>query len=242
MNFSAWNLDNEARIYLQVHSKRYNYLLSLVQHFRNSFSAKEISILDIGPSFFTQMLKEQFLHDKILALGFAHPNSRGGQFPPQLQLSNEEFFPFDLNDAQFPERWIKLPANEIVIMAEVIEHLHTAPTLVLKFLKTIVKPNGYLIIQTPNAVALAKRIMFMLGRNPFEIIRENIDNPGHFREYTLKELRQLAENAGFAVVLTECKSYFNARNSLEKLYITVTNILPASLRTGITMVLQNKQY
>jgi trans-aconitate methyltransferase len=240
MDFSSWNLNDETRTYLHVHAQRYEYLLDVVQRLRGSLPEKGVSILDIGPSYFTQMLEERFSDDKIMSLGFAHEKSRGGQLPSQIQLDSSRFFHFDLNDTQFPERWIQLPACDIAVMAEVIEHLHTAPTLVLKFLKTHIKPDGYLIIQTPNAVALAKRIQFLLGRNPFGMIRENADNPGHFREYTVKELRQIAENTGFTVIQTECISYFNPRNRLEKVYIDITNMLPSSLRTGITMVLQNK--
>ena len=77
-------------------------------------------------------------------------------------------------------------------MAEVIEHLYTAPEIVLKCIKKIIKQNGYFIIQTPNAASLSKRMKLMFqGRNPYEMIRVDHNNPGHFREYTVDELEKI---------------------------------------------------
>ncbi|MDP9149663.1 MAG: hypothetical protein M3O36_06955 [Myxococcota bacterium] len=44
------------------------------------------------------------------------------------------------------------------MFAEVLEHLHTAPELVLAFLRRLLLPQGLLILQTPNAASLSKRI------------------------------------------------------------------------------------
>src|SRR5205823_6516869 len=108
---------------------------------------------------------------------------------------------FDLNDAQSEDTWRRdIPRYDVVVMAEVIEHLYTAPELVLGFLKTLVADNGLVIIQTPNAAALSKRLKLLFGRNPYELIRVDTTNPGHFREYTSRELIRIAEGAGFEVV------------------------------------------
>ena len=66
-------------------------------------------------------------------------------------------------------------------------------------------PGGHLILQTPNATALAKRIRMLFGRNPYDPIREESGNPGHFHEHTVDELVRAVDEAGLEVtrVLTE---------------------------------------
>lgn len=230
-------LNYDVKQYLKVHSARYEYLLSVVKNVRNEFP-DNIKIMDIGPSIFTMMLEETFKGVEIYSLGLEHEQSRGGHLPEIIKLNSEKFFDFNLNDSQHPEKWIHLPDCDIVIMAEVLEHLYTAPTLVLRFIASFIKPGGYLIIQTPNAASLKNRLYLLTGKNPYEMIRENADNPGHFREYTAKELTEIAEKTSFTVCLLSCKSYFNPRNKLEKMYILVTKFLPQSFKDGITIVLK----
>jgi hypothetical protein len=50
----------------------------------------------------------------------------------------------------------------------------------------------------------------------------------------------LGRNNGFEIIKTAYESYFNPRNSIEKIYIAVTNILPKSFRNGLTLVLRKK--
>lgn len=231
-------LDNPSAEYLLVHKKRYLYLLKKTEKLRTDFSDKNITILDIGPSLFTLMLEKHFPSDRIFSLGLDNEKSRGGHLPKQVQLKPGSFFHFNLNDVQYPEILIELPQCDIIIMAEVLEHLYTSPVLIFNYLKNYIKNGGYFIIQTPNGASLKNRISLLLGKNPFELIRENSENPGHFREYTIKELISYAEKTGFSVESVECKSYFNPRNFVEKVYKKVTDFLPKTFRNGITIILK----
>ena len=67
---------------------------------------------------------------------------------------------------------------DVIVFAEVIEHLYTAPELVLPYLRELLVLGGVLLLQTPNAVSLRKRAKLLLGVNPFERIRTERDNPG----------------------------------------------------------------
>jgi 2-polyprenyl-3-methyl-5-hydroxy-6-metoxy-1,4-benzoquinol methylase len=223
--------------YFNYHLPRFNFLLDLIAEFGAS---AESDILDIGASRLTEMIRERF-GAKVDTLGFGTDQPVGDAM----------HYAFDLNHAQSRETWREdLPQYDVVVMAEVIEHLYTAPQLVLAFLKTLVKPNGILIVQTPNAASLPKRIKMLLGRNPYEMIRENTMNPGHFREYTMKELKALGERAGFRVERDVCAWYFDAcyqdhhdggfRKSGAKgtLKNAVYRSLPKGFREGITLVLR----
>jgi hypothetical protein len=89
---------------------------------------------------------------------------------------------------------------------------------------------------TPNAVALEKRIKLVTGYNPYELIRLNKDNPGHFREYTVRELKTLGEEAGLKLIDHETSNYFARFKSKGRLFDAITNILPQTFRTGINAV------
>jgi hypothetical protein len=132
----------------------------------------------------------------------------------------------------------------------VIEHLYTAPQLVLAFVHTLLSDGGLLLLQTPNAASLQKRIKMAIGRNPYEMIRIDPTNPGHFREYTIRELRRLAEGAGFRVERQATAFYFDARFArhgdagdrpqpvLGTLKNSIYPMLPAGLREGVTLALR----
>ena len=172
--------------YNSLHRRRYEWLLKFMAPYVPS---EDVRMLDIGRSHLTELVHQRF-QAPVDSLGFAadHPEASGTHYS------------FDLNHAQDRERWrTDLPRYDLIIMAEVIEHLYTSPSLVLAFIKSLLKPNGVLIIQTPNAAALRKRLELLLGRNPYELIREDATNPGHFREYTARELQEFAAGLGLRV-------------------------------------------
>jgi hypothetical protein len=195
-------------------------------------------VLDIGRSRLTDMIAERF-HVRVDALGFDTDGP----------ISTGRYYQFDLNDCQHPNRLrTDLPAYDAIVFAEVLEHLHTSPTLVLNYLADLLSPGGIMIVQTPNAVALPRRAAMLLGRNPFERIREDASNPGHFREYTADELRVYATGAGLDVEQVVQKSYFDYRyahhgktHSNKQLFVAncknwIYPILPPSFRPGLTCI------
>jgi hypothetical protein len=119
----------------------------------------------------------------------------------------------------------------------VIEHLPTSPAAVLRHLATWLRPGAALLLQTPNAVALHKRLRMLAGRNPLEPIRADARNPGHFHEYTLGELRAAALDAGLEVAGWQTENYFGAGRGA-RAYAALGRALPPRLRHGITMWLR----
>jgi 2-polyprenyl-3-methyl-5-hydroxy-6-metoxy-1,4-benzoquinol methylase len=101
-------------------------------------------------------------------------------------------------------------AYDMIVMAEVIEHLYIAPTLVLPAFRRCLKAGGILLVTTPNGVALSTQVWMLSGRNPFEMLRENLDNPGHFREYTRPEMLTLGTTAGFSSTLVDRQDVYRS--------------------------------
>jgi len=232
---------NKDDFYAAYHARRYAVLLTLLKKYVGD---QETRVLDIGRSKLTDLIGTIF-QVTVDSLGFEadHATITGTHFQ------------FDLNRAQGEETWRQdLSRYDIIVLADVIEHVHTSPGLVLKYLRTLMKNGAVMIIQTPNAAALNKRIKLLFGYNPYELIREDVKNPGHFREYTQKELNNYVRQAGLCVETCALHDYFDARYKGDEVGGSIQHtaptwhsrlqhfansiaykIFPAKLKPGITM-------
>lgn len=228
------NHDRAMADYLRFHQPRFDYVMELL----TPIIRPGMRLLDIGWSALTDRIHDRFGID-VDALGFDSDSS----------IRTGRYYHFDLNDCQRPDACrTDLPIYDVILFAEVLEHLHTSPNLVLNWLVQWLKPRGHLILQTPNAVALPRRLAIVMGRNPFERIRDDASNPGHFREYTRRELEQYLNNVGLDVIGCECRSYFDyrfarhgepqtlPRKSVAMLKNLAYPWLPPNLRPGLTCI------
>jgi 2-polyprenyl-3-methyl-5-hydroxy-6-metoxy-1,4-benzoquinol methylase len=182
-----------------------------------------LRVLDIGPAFQTFFLRKLF-NFRVNSLGENHRFN--------YLKESEEHFNVDLNFTDDYQG--KIIQHDVIIMCEVIEHLFTKPEIILAFILKFLKPGGYLIVQTPNAVSAFKRMRMLLGSNPYELIRG--DRRGHYREYTEAELRQIFTSSGLTVVKTDLRNYFNYTKAYQKLYRTLNQLTPTNFRDGITII------
>ena len=234
--YSAKEIRGDDRGYLAFHAPRYAYLLKELER-RLTPGAR---VLDIGPSRLTDLIRDRFaIQVDTLGFGADQDGPRGHHFE------------FDLNRSQSRDWWrMDLPSYDVIVMAEVIEHLHTAPQLVLQFVRTLLDDRGLLLLQTPNAAGLSRRIKLLFGRNPDEMIRLDTSNPGHFREYTVAGLREIAAQSGLHVERASLGVHLDMRYGLHgesgnhprpisgALKNVIYRSLPPSLRFGITMELR----
>jgi len=182
---------------LAFHAKRYERLLEAVSDIVKELGAGASGkprILDVGPWWQTALFR-RYLDVHVNTLGLL-------ETPPPIDLprDGERYWRQDL--ASYDAYRDDVPEHDLVIMAEVIEHLPMAPTLVLKRLRRYIKDEGYLLLTTPNAVDIKKRMKMLFGRNPFNLISEDPDFPSHFREYTVEELVSFARATGYRVCRT----------------------------------------
>jgi trans-aconitate methyltransferase len=208
----------EEQVYLRTHDARYRLLLELV----GELAPKRMLVA--GPSYESVLLRETFPEATVDTLGW-----HDARFPLR---EGEQHTELDLNDGHYPQ----LERHDVVVCAEVIEHLHVAPGPVLRFLASGLEPDGHLIVQTPNATALPKRIRMLFGRNPYEPIRETAGNPGHFHEFTTTELLETVEAAGLEVTRWLTANYFDHGSRKNRAYRLLGPVMPRTLREGITLV------
>ena len=88
---------------------------------------------------------------------------------------------------------------DLIMVTDVIEHMHESPRRLLNQLLLKLKPNGLLLITVPSAVNLRKRLAVLVGRTnypPFDSFFWCDQWRGHVREYTMHDLDSLAEHMG----------------------------------------------
>lgn len=104
---------------------------------------------------------------------------------------------FFFNDDKFP---YKSSSFDIIIAGEIIEHIYDTDQF-LNEIYRLLKPNGYLILSTPNIASLPRRIMLLLGMNPIiEISPNRLDSSGHIRYFTFKNLSKLIKENNFNII------------------------------------------
>lgn len=206
--------------YLRTHERRYALLLELVR------GLSPARILVVGPSHESELLRAVAPVD---TLGWDD-----GRFP---RVEGEQHHQHDLNEPAYPE----LGEYDVVVCAEVVEHLLVPAETVLSSLAAALGPGGHLVLQTPNATSLPKRLRMLAGRNPYEPIRDDAGNPGHFHEYTQRELRAAVEAAGLDVQRVITANYFDHGSPQNRLFRAVDRVLPSTLREGITVIAQRRR-
>ena len=222
--------DADAASYLDYHRRRYEFLLNLVSSVLRGQTPRDgepLRVLDVGMSHQTRLVRAVFPDVTLSTLGFFDHRFE--------QMARVEHTAFDLNLSNDETKWPALEPFDFILFAEVIEHLYVPPTWVLRMLRALLRPGGVLLIQTPNPVNLARRLALLGGKSPFEIIRDDATNPGHYCEYTVEQLLYLAKVVEMEVLEYSVKNYFGARKPL---YNLVCNVLPGRMAEGITMLLR----
>lgn len=194
---------------------------------------RPLRVLDVGPALESELLG-LFLPDAELeTMGWADHRYR----PVNLKRHH----PFDLNDSADPQRCPQTESFDLILLLEVIEHVHTAPSHVFNYLRSCLRPGGHLLVSTPNAAWLRNRWRLLFGRNPFEPIREDPRNPGHFRELTRQELQTLLERAGFQIVSfhLDCLYAFSSKSG--RRFSRIARLLPQTFRHDMLCVARRRE-
>lgn len=226
-------LSPEAAIYWQRHRPRYRYLMDLLEHMRANHAFHRI--LDIGMGFQTLLISKLFPESRVDCLGIYEDD----RYRPANAFT---FHAMDLNDValkEHPQAAASGPFDLIVFM-EVLEHLYTPPETVLRFLASILRDGGVIVITTPNAAWLKNRIKMLCGKNPFEMLKSDRKNMGHIREYTKLELERSLAAAGLKKLFVERRGLYHFDNIKDNIYSRIADLTHPSLRRTLVAVYQKQ--
>jgi 2-polyprenyl-3-methyl-5-hydroxy-6-metoxy-1,4-benzoquinol methylase len=107
-----------------------------------------------------------------------------------------EFHHFNIEAAQFP---FPDGSFDALLFCEVIEHLQADPVSVLREVKRILKPDGRLILTTPNVARLENVCRIVAGENIYDPYSGYGPYGRHNREYNKHELAELVRYCGFEI-------------------------------------------
>ena len=175
--------------YFDIHVNRYRYILTQIKRLNLSPKAK---ILDIGvypPHLFTAL---EFAGHKPLGISSAHQPIKH----PRIKI-------LDIETQKLPYQQGSI---DLVLFAEILEHLSTHPKIIFSHIKKILKPGGLLLLTTPNATRSQNLFSLILAKNiyfPIEQLKHH-PNHRHQREYTLSELSLLLGSSGFKILQKAC--------------------------------------
>lgn len=101
---------------------------------------------------------------------------------------------------------------DVITCFHSLEHWHHSPKPLFREIIRVLKPGGHLIIATPNAANIRKRVYVPLGRNIWSPLGEwyHDGDPvfrGHVREPIVSELHQLLAWNQFEVVHTSGRNF-----------------------------------
>jgi len=223
--------DERWQFYLSVHHERYHLLtvdcLRLISRAPMSGDGRK-RILVIGPRYEVDLIHRLEPDVLVDTMGI-----NAGLFEVR---EGERFIPFDLNRTDEESALPDIGGYGLIVMAEVIEHLWTKPSVILSWLRTLLLPGGFLYVQTPNAAALPKRLRLLMGVNPYPELQTDRAYPGHIREMTVKEAAREGRLAGLEVAELRTANYFDSEKRTNRLYERMERVIPKNLRAGITVV------
>lgn len=89
---------------------------------------------------------------------------------------------------------------DIVVAGEIIEHVFDTDDFI-KIVSSYLKPGGLLVVTTPNVASLPRRLLLLLGINPYleNRVIQGV-SVGHIRYFTFIELTQLLRDRQLEIV------------------------------------------
>lgn len=221
----------EVNSYTRTHAPRVLHLLDVLEDVVGGRDPSSLEVTVCGPGLESFALRQWLPEARLTEVGFCdHLPAEGDE---------DDVVDFDLNEAYHPERWPRITGQDVVLLCEVIEHLYTSPVAVLECLRSWLAPGGRLVVQTPNSLALSRRVRAVLGRPQYGVITGFTPrgmNPKHFREYAPWEMEEAGRQAGLEIERTDILNYFSTQTRRHALVHRVLEHMPAGLRQGQTIV------
>ncbi|MBS1836484.1 MAG: methyltransferase domain-containing protein [Actinobacteria bacterium] len=201
--FATWSIDGEPEGHMNAYVGdsfgRFVHTFGLVADLSGT-------CLELGANpYFTTHLIERYS-----ALELSHANYFGNDDQSVLQrLSYRDgdrqmtedirSTLFNIEDDEFP---YPDSSFDVVLFCEIIEHLLMDPMRVLRKIRRVLRPDGVLVVTTPNVARLNNMLRIAGGHNIYDPYSGYGPYGRHNREYTMTDLHVLLRFAGFDIDAT----------------------------------------
>lgn len=193
--------EDEMRAYGEHDFKRFLFTFGLVKELNGV-------CLELGANpYFTTMLLKRFSNLKLVLANYFTDSIPSGIYSQTVVYQgigssekNEEIFDyhhFNIEEESFP---FADNSFDVVIFAEIIEHLLNDPCKVLREINRVLKIGGTLILTTPNVARLENVSKLIVGQNIYDPYSGYGPYGRHNREYTRHEIYVLCKHEGFDAV------------------------------------------
>jgi 2-polyprenyl-3-methyl-5-hydroxy-6-metoxy-1,4-benzoquinol methylase len=143
----------------------------------------------------------------------------------------------DLNDTEWPHLVDNMPLFDVVVAADVLEHLYN-PWTTLKQMAPLIKPNGCLVISLPHVGHAVVASCLITGN--FEYRDWGLLDRTHIRFFGLKNIEELFAQADLKIVeanyVIKTPEETEFAENWSKLTTTVQNALRSSPHADIYQV------
>ncbi len=102
---------------------------------------------------------------------------------------------------------LEAESADIVVFTEVIEHINAHPQAVFSQINRLLKPDGCLLLSTPNVCSRKKLLALSSGNWNFDSPTFS-DSMGHRFEFSFFHIKASLEGAGFAIVESDMRDVF----------------------------------
>jgi SAM-dependent methyltransferase len=189
----------EMRAYGSHDFKRFVYTLGLTTGLKGK-------CLELGANpYFTTMLLKEFTDLELSLANYFGPMPNGeytqdvayvelGALKPSTKTFSYQHFNVENDNFPYPDE-----SFDVVIFAEIIEHLLNDPCKVLREIKRVLKSGGTMILTTPNVARLENVARLIAGENIYDPYSGYGPYGRHNREYNRHELVMLCQFEGFKV-------------------------------------------
>ena len=194
----------------------------------------DVGSLGIEPA----LIKNEFPSCRVKAL--TYEGNRIGIGPEGFYETNDPqelgcvyIEPVDVERQRFP---YEDNTFDLVTCFEVLEHLKYSPVPMMKEIKRVLKPEGHLILTTPNINSARSIIKMLCGRPPQECpyFHRSLDyGIIHPKEYTLQEVQDLFSSLGFEVAALDTVD-MRPTDSIERIIVTLLSLAIALVRHLLT--------
>lgn len=219
--------------YAQNHKTRLAFDLEALNHqFPNPEGVK---MLELGALPFILSVGAQKMGYEVVAL-----DRNPDRFSRVLKENQLQTVAFDLALGTLP---FEDATFDVLVMNEVLEHLNLNLSKLFKELLRVLRPEGVLMLSTPNLRSamgfynfMFRGIAYSCAKDLFEEYakEETLGHMGHVREYTPREVIGFLKKTGFEVSELRYRGRFSSKILVDRVfpklkpYFSVTAHKPAS--------------